>query len=98
MHGLFSCIVHAETYRCSKNGQTVFSDLPCAAGVAPIDNNSDRTTREQRQQAEIVRSRNNRQLSELEYRAAEARAYRGGVTILPDAQGHSTNSYLPRRR
>jgi hypothetical protein len=80
-----SCIslnVGADTYKCSKGGQTVFSDVPCAPGANRVDANTDAVSREQGRQAEIVNERNRGQLSELEYRAARERNYRGGVYIL----------------
>lgn len=92
--GMGICIMaHAETFRCQKNGQTVFSDLPCAAGAARVDVGTDRVSRTQRMQAEVVDQRNRRQLSELEYNAAQARNYHGGVIVAPDPAATSSRGY-----
>lgn len=98
---LVCCIsqnVAADTYKCSKGGQTVFSDVPCAPGANRVDAHTDTVSREQGRQAEIVNERNRGQLSELEYRAARERNFRGGVYILgSDAAPGGSPSYRRSR-
>lgn len=86
----------ADTYRCVKGGQAVFSDTPCAAGVSRVDQGTDNVSRDQRRQAEFVNLRNRSQLSELEYRAARDRNTAGNVLILP-GEAVSTPSTTSRR-
>lgn len=63
----------AETYKCVRGGQTVYSDISCASGAARVDDQADKVSRERQRQAEAVNSANRRQLSELEYQAARDR-------------------------
>lgn len=93
----FSRSVVAETYKCSKGGQAVFSDVPCASGASRVDAHSDVVSREQRRQAEIIHERNRGQLSELEYRAARERGFRGGVYILGSDSAPTTSTTSSRR-
>lgn len=97
--GLVSCsgvVAMAETYRCTKGGQTVISDVPCAPGAGRVDAQSDAVSREQRRQAELVDTKNRRQLSEIEYRNARERNYQGGVYVLEPTPA-ATSSNTTRR-
>lgn len=73
----------AETYKCAREGKTVYSDLPCSAGAARVDGGADKVDRDQRRQAEAVNRANRRQLSELEYQASRDRYGIGRAAILP---------------
>lgn len=90
-------VLQAETYRCQKGGQTVFSDVPCAAGANRVDVGADQVGRNQKQQAELVRERDRRQLSELEYRAARERSYHGGVYIPSETPANTGSTTIYRR-
>lgn len=65
---------NAETYKCSQNGKTVYSDLPCATNAARVDYSADRVTADQRRQAEIVHLKN--QVSALQSDLEESRTKR----------------------
>lgn len=73
----------AETYKCAKGGQTVYSDQPCASTATRVDEAADQVSRAQRRQAEAVNQSNRRQLSELEYQAARDRYTARKVTAVP---------------
>ena len=88
----------ADTYKCSKGGQTVFSDVPCAPGASRVDAHTDNVSREQRRQAEILNENNRGQLSEPEYRAARERNYRGGVYVLESDPAPGSSSSNRRSR
>jgi len=97
--GLMSCgsvVAVAETYRCTNGGKTVISDIPCAPGAGRVDAQSDAVSREQRRQAELVDTKNRRQLSEIEYHNTRERNYRGGVYVLEPTPA-STSTSTPRR-
>jgi len=70
----FLCLAStAETYKCTKSGQTVYSDIPCASGASRVDASADNVSKEQRKQAETVHLDNRKQLSEIEYQTAQDR-------------------------
>ncbi len=98
--GLMSCgsvVAAAETYRCTKGGQTVISDAPCAPGAGRVDDRSDAVSREQRRQAELVDMKNRRQLSEIESHNARERSYKGGVYVLEPTPATTSTTNTPRR-
>jgi len=98
--GLMSCgsvVAAAETYRCTKGGQTVISDAPCAPGAGRVDDRSDAVSREQRRQAELVDIKNRRQLSEIESHNARERSYKGGVYVLEPTPATTSTTNTPRR-
>lgn len=84
----------ADTYKCTQAGKTVISDTPCAAGASKVDQSTDKISRSQKLQAEVINQRNRVQLSELEYKAARDKNIRGGVAILP---GEPETQPSPRR-
>lgn len=88
-------ITNAETFKCVQNGKSIISDSPCMLGAARVDQIGDNVTQEQRRQAEVVNYRNRRQLAELEYKAAQDRASRGGIGIYESPQPSTS---LPPRR
>lgn len=73
----------AETFKCVKEGKTVYSDLPCASTAARVDDMSDKVSRVQRRQADDVNRQNRQQLSELEYQAARDRYTPRKITAVP---------------
>lgn len=90
----FSAPCSAGTYKCVQNGKTVIADVPCAAHADRVDQTSDKVSRSQQRQAEIVDMRNRNQLSELEWKARQERNYRGGVSVIP---GPVSPADTPRR-
>jgi len=79
---IFSVLnVAADTYKCSVAGKSVYSDIPCAASSARVDASTDKVSRGQKQEAEVVNQSNRRQLSELEYRSAVERNTPGKVMV-----------------
>jgi len=79
---LCSLPVQAETYKCLRGGQSVFSDTPCQAGASRVDQKTDRIEGSRQRQAELVHQKNQRQLSELEYQASRDRHVRGGYGVI----------------
>lgn len=90
----------ADTFKCVRDGKTVYSDVPCAANAARVDARSDSISRSQRMQAEGVYRNNRSQLSELEYQNAYNRSYLGQGNVVessvPDKS--SSNKMTPLRR
>ena len=78
---LCSLPVQAETYKCVRGGQSVFSDTPCQAGASRVDQKTDRIEGSRQRQAELVHQKNQRQLSELEYQASRDRQM-GGYSVI----------------
>lgn len=66
----FGVIANADTYKCTKGGQTVYSDTPCAASASKVDAFSDKLSNDQRTQAAKVHQGNKNMLSEIEYQEA----------------------------
>ncbi len=86
--------VMAETYKCTQNGKTVISDVPCAHNASRVDQQHDKVERSQQRQAESIHVRNSSQLSELEWKARSDRSTPGGVQIVP---GPASPADTPRR-
>lgn len=72
----------ADTYKCVIGGKSVYSDVPCANSSARVDAATDKVSRGQKLEAEVVNQTNRRQLSELEYRAAIDRNTPGKVLVV----------------
>jgi hypothetical protein len=72
----FGMIANAETYKCTKGGQTIYSDTSCSAGASKVDAFSDKLSNDQRLQAEFVQQNNRKTLSEIEYQEARDRETR----------------------
>ena len=87
-----------ETYKCVIKGQSVISDTPCQAKAQRVDTSSDQITRDERRQAELVNARNQTQLSELEYRAAQERYSSRGVNTIDSMQRPTSSSSTSTRR
>jgi hypothetical protein len=78
--------VAADTYKCVVAGKSVYSDIPCAGGSARVDASTDKVSRGQRYEADVVNQSNRRQLSELQYRASVDRNTPGKLLVVePDA-------------
>lgn len=84
----------AETYKCTQNGKTVISDVPCAHNASRVDLQHDKVDRNQQRQAESMHVKNSSQLSELEWKARQDRSIPGGVQIVP---GPASPADTPRR-
>lgn len=73
----------AGTYKCNKNGQSVYSDTPCAPDAARVDQGEDHVSRDQKRQAYRVQQENKQQLRELEYENIRDRYTRRPVHVIP---------------
>lgn len=82
----------AGTYKCLKDGKSVYSDTPCASNAARVDAQSDSVSRSQRIQAESVYASNRGQLSELEYRNMRNGNYRGQGNVVESNVSDKTSS------
>lgn len=92
------CPASADTYKCSVGGKIVYADAPCQSSGSRVDQQADAVSRDQQRQAEIVNTRNRRQLAELEYSAARDRHLRGSVSVIDSMQSPDTaNSRYGRR-
>ena len=88
----------AETYKCQTDGKTNYSDIPCAARSARVDSASDKVSRSQKLQAEVVDQQNRNQLSDLQYQAARTRQTPASIYILNSANAPVTSaSSRPQR-
>ena len=77
--------VAADTYKCAVAGKSVYSDIPCASSSARVDASTDKVSRGQRAEADVVNQSNRRQLAELEYRAAVDRNTPGKILVVEPA-------------
>lgn len=82
----------AETYKCQTDGKTTYSDIPCAAKSTRVDSASDKVSKSQKLQAEIVDQKNHNQLSDLQYQAARTRQTPASIYILNSANSPPPNT------